>query len=262
MIWPHHERAVEKWVEAIRPNPEFLAVIFAGSLTKGYGSESSDIDGFVVVTADEYQRRQAAGDFFYWNPEICDYEGGYVDAKYIDVEFIRRVAERGSEPARSAFQGAQVRWSRIDGLSELCDRAAAYPEVGVDERISRFRAQMLFGQWFTGEAAKRDNPYLAHLAANKVILFGARMILAENRILYPYHKWLLKALSQVPDLPADLLEDIDRLARTATPACADAVVNTILAYRNWPEAANRWPNDVMRDSELNWLDHEPPIEDL
>ena len=262
MIWPHHELAVDRWVAEIKPNPHFLAVIFAGSLTKGYGRESSDIDGFIVVTPEEYERRKAEGDFFYWNKEICDYEGGYIDAKYIDVDFINKVIERGSEPARSAFLGAQIRWSRMDGLEELCKQAVAYPVEGVDDRIGRFRAQMLFGQWFCQEAVGRDNPYLAHMAANKVVLFGARMILAENKLLYPYHKWLLSALAGVPDLPADLLTDINRLVQSASAEDADRVVEKILSYRQWPDAGGRWANAVMRDSELNWLDREPPLEDM
>jgi hypothetical protein len=42
-----------------------------------------------------------------------------------------------------------------------------------------------------GEALKRNAAYLtAHVVAG-LVLFGSRLILARNRILYPYHKWLM-----------------------------------------------------------------------
>ena len=160
MIWEHHRRAVENWVNHCKENPEFLAVIFAGSLTKGYGLESSDVDGWIVVTDSEYARRKATGTLHWFNRDLVDYEGGYIDAKCVPLSFLHEVDRHGSEPARSAFQGAEVPWSRIEGLSELCAKILRYPEEELEDRQRRFVSQLRFAQWFTGEAAKRGNRYL------------------------------------------------------------------------------------------------------
>jgi len=262
MFWPHHEAGIQRWVEALSPDPDVLGIVVAGSLTKGFGKASSDIDGFIVLESEAYRKRAERDDLIFWSQDLCDYEGGYVDAKYIDLGFIDLVAERGSEPARSAFLGAQVRFSRVEDLEERCRRAARYPEEGREARIRRFWAQARFGEWLLGEAARKGNAYLAHHGAQKVALFAGRIVLAENRLLYPYHKWLLATLETVPDLPSGFVPGIEALVREATPDAAKPVIEALQAYRDWPVDAARWPNVFMRDSELNWLEHEPPVEDL
>ncbi len=41
----HHRDAIERWAEAAADDDEVLAVVVAGSLTKGYGLADSDVDG-------------------------------------------------------------------------------------------------------------------------------------------------------------------------------------------------------------------------
>lgn len=106
----HHREAIRRWAEAAADDDEVLAVVVAGSLTKGYGRADSDVDGFLVVTDEAFDRRQASGDLGFFSTDLCDYEGGYIDAKYVDRAFLEAVVERGSEPARSAFVGAMVAW--------------------------------------------------------------------------------------------------------------------------------------------------------
>ena len=80
----HHRDAIARWAEAAAADDEVLAVVVAGSLTKGYGLANSDVDGFVIVTDEAFARRRAGGELTFFSTELCDYEGGYVDAKYVD----------------------------------------------------------------------------------------------------------------------------------------------------------------------------------
>ena len=101
-------------------------MVVAGSLTKGYGSANSDVDGFVIVTHEAFARRRETGELIFFST-ICDYEGGYIDAEYVDRAFLEAVVERGSEPARSAFLGAFVAWSSDPSIEALVQRATTYP---------------------------------------------------------------------------------------------------------------------------------------
>jgi predicted nucleotidyltransferase len=47
-----HRDAIDRWAEAAAVDDEALAVVVAGSLTKGYGLTDSDVDGFVIVSDD------------------------------------------------------------------------------------------------------------------------------------------------------------------------------------------------------------------
>ena len=148
--------------------------------------------------------------------------------------------ERGSEPARSAFLGAIVAWSSDPSIDALVHAAATYPEAGVEQRMARFLAQAQTAQWYVGEAAKRDDPYLAGWAASRLALFACRLVLAHNRVLYPYHKWLLRTVAEVPDRPDDFVDLVRALAIERTPAAAEAVVMSLLLFREWPQAPAGW----------------------
>jgi hypothetical protein len=68
-----------------------------------------------------------------------------------------------------------------------------------------------------GEAAKRDDPYLAGWAASRLALLACRLVLAHNRVLYPYHKWLLRTVAEVPDRPDDYVDLVRRPGDRADP---------------------------------------------
>jgi hypothetical protein len=252
-VWPHHARAIERWVAYAQQQPEHLAIVVAGSLTKGWARPDSDVDGLIVVTDAEFERRYASGDLTFWSVEFCDYDGGYVDAKYVNRAFIEAVAERGTEPARSAFTGALVPWTLIDDLPALVARAAEYPDAGREERMATFWAQVQTMQWYVGEADRRDDPYLRAWAASRLALFACRLVLAHNRALFPYHKWLLRAVEeQANDKPDGFVALVRDATTSPGPATAEALVLSLLLFRDWPSAGN-WSTRFLLDTEWAWL---------
>lgn len=46
-------------------------------------------------------------------------------------------------------------------------------------------------------------------ASTRLIWFCCRLILANNRILYPYHKWMMGCVKTAPEKPQGLLELIE-----------------------------------------------------
>src|SRR5690606_15122884 len=121
----------------------------------------------------------------YNNRDLCSYDG-YIDGKYMDMDFLRLVAERGSEPARYAFKDCRILFSRAPDLRETLDAIARYPAEGRRERIERFAAQLLAWRWYYSEALRQRSAYLTCLALHKIVLFTGRIVLAENSMLYPY----------------------------------------------------------------------------
>jgi len=71
-----------------------------------------------------------------------------------------------------------------------------------------------------------------------------------------------------PGYPMAVLRKLDGVGplacRTAEigVAAAEAVMMSLLEFREWPKAPVRWSTQFMLDSEWNWLDGEPPIDDL
>jgi hypothetical protein len=185
-----------------------------------------------------------------------------VEGKYVAPAFLAQVAASGSEPARFAFADARVLLSRIPGLEALLAAIARYPVDGKTERIARFHAQFEAWHWYAHEGRKRGDRYLLGLAVAKTVLFGARMILAHNERLYPYHKWLLRVLADAPERPPDLLERIAAVYADPTEGNLLALWGAVKGFRTWEGGERPWPVQFLLDSELNWLGGATPIDDL
>ncbi len=265
-MYAHHEQTIEKIKDAFTDREDILAVLLGGSVAHGFCTEISDIDIMLIISDEEYMRRRDADQLLYWDNTLAAYDGGYVDGKYISLEHMEKVRESGSEPARFAFQDARIIFSRIEGLSGLLEAITRYPTKGKDMRMARFYAQLEAWKWFCEEAMKHGNTYLLNLAVSKLILFGGRLILAHNEMLYPYHKWFLRVLSEAADKPEGLMEAIDRLLKDASKENVQAFYHSVNDFRQWVgddiSYGQSWGQFFMYDSELNWLTGHTPVDDL
>jgi len=251
---PHHERAIQKLVGHFSPDDTCLGVIVGGSVAKGLEREDSDVDVMLVVTDDVYREHWERNHLFYITGEFCDYPGGYIDGKFIDMRYLAAAAERGNEVTRAAFQGAFVAHSKVEGLAEIVRNIYAYPADEKREKLQAFYAQFECAAWYLSEAIRRDDRYLLTRSVADLVLYGGRLILAHNEILYPYHKHLLTELRRAGDRPDNLLELIDALLERPDAANARAFYDAIKAFRPWNEAGEAWQTRYLKDTELAWID--------
>lgn len=139
----HQRQATENLRRKYEPDPRYLGLIPVGSLVGGTASESSDVDHILVAADAEAARCREAEEVHYYTSEFCDYPGGYVEGKIVDYGFLEAAAERGSEPARSQFVGAQVIFSKVPETADRVVRIPVYPEAEPARRIRVFHAQLL-----------------------------------------------------------------------------------------------------------------------
>ena len=258
----HHQRVVDRLVALLEPDERYLAMLLGGSIAKGREGENSDVDIMLIATDEEYQRRQATTqDFWYFNREICDYPDGYAEGKVLNLQFLRDVADHGSEPARSAFAHTSILFSRIPDLAKLIEPIPVYQESEQASKLTSFYSQLMLLTWFVGEAEKRNERYLLLQATADLVLYGGRLILAYNKILYPYHKWFMYELRRAPLKPEGLLELAEALLEQPTKARAIAFRDCIVNYRDWGITYAQAVGRFTQDSELNWRDGRPPLRD-
>lgn len=255
---PHHKRAIEALIKRLCDVPRYPALIIGGSVAKGWDREDSDLDILLVTTDDEWARREPAGDIWYHDTV----EGVFIDGKVLGMSFLEEIADHGSEPARAAFVGAWPGYSRIAGLPELIDRIRAYPEHERAEKLRSFWSQVaLLADFFVPEAARRDDRYLLMHAVSDMVLFGCRLILAWNRILYPYHKWLTRDVERAPEKPADFLTLLqDALERPGIETAA-AFRQCLAGFQDWGMSTDVIVNRFIVDSEWNWRTGVTPVYD-
>jgi predicted nucleotidyltransferase len=260
---PHHAATIANVVCKFKADPSVCALLLGGSIAHGFARPDADIDIAIVVTAEEFARRREANTLTFFDRSLCAYPEGYIDGKFMDEEFLREVARRGSEPARYAFDGARVLYSRINGLEQLLADIVRYPTDGKAERIARFAAQLVGWRWFFSEGVKKESAYLKVLAVQKVVLFSCRIVLAENELLFPFHKWMLRATLAAPRSPEGFGTTIDRILASPSFDLIDAHCRETLAFAglDHDKVNATWGANFMRDTELRWMTDSASIDD-
>ncbi len=260
-IRDHHQRAIDRLASTYRDDPEFLGVIIGGSVAKGFARDDSDVDFMIIATDDAFERRLAARDLFINRTDLCDYEGGFVDGKIINLQHLEDVAEKGNEPSRAAFVGAFAAYSHIENLDALLERIPIYPESGHDERIRAFYSMAFIQNWLFHEAARHGNRYTMTRAAGQLALFAGRLILAHNRQLFPYHKWLPRTLEASPDKPDGLMARFNELLEEPSRERATALFECVRDFRDWGVSDLEAYTWFMTDIEWSWMSGTTPMED-
>lgn len=260
--YDHHRQSVLNLRDEFINDPSVQALILGGSICHGYGRKDSDIDCMFLIDAQAYEARRKDNAVCYFTTHLTQYEGGYVDGKYQCLDYLKMVAERGPEPSRYAYKDAKIIFSRIDGLPGFLQRVSAYPEEGRENRIIRFHAQLDGMRWFVGEGIKRDDRFTVQWASVNMALFGSRMLLAHNRVLFPCQKTMTHELRRCAELPDGIFDKMEELLAHPSEQSAESYYRAIKDWRQWEQAEGGWPDVFMRDAELKWLNGTPSVAEI
>ena len=260
-MYQHHQRAIDTLRRRFERDPEPTAVYLAGSIAHGFASPGSDVDLIIVVPDEVHLERQQTNRLNFYDMDACDYEGGYAEGKYVSPRFLEQVAASGSEPARFALHDAWPIVARVD-YGDVFERIARYPVEGKVERLRRYFAQVEAWHWYATEGLRMENAYLLTTALCKLVLFGGRLVLTRNELLYPYHKWFMRVLEGAADKPEGLMAAIDALLAEPTREWIDQFRELCIFHGDWEPPPAGWPTQFLVDSELNWIDGQAPIDDL
>ena len=260
-IQEHHQETIDRLADAYRDDKRYRGLIIGGSVAKGCARADSDVDFMIIATDGEFEQRSAARDLFINRQDLCDYDGGYVDGKIINLNYLEQAAENGNEPTRAAFEGAFSPWSNIPDLDALLQRIHVYPKAGHDERIKAFYTMAFMQHWLMNEAERHGNRYTMTRAASQLTLFAGRLILAHNRTLFPFHKWFPRALEAVPEKPDEMMTYFYDVLNEPNRENAARLFESVRDFNDWGVSdldAYTW---FMTDVEWSWMSGTTPIED-
>ncbi|OEK00600.1 hypothetical protein BFP97_03360 [Roseivirga sp. 4D4] len=261
-IRAHHQKAIDRLVETYQNDTRFNALIIGGSVAKGCARDDSDVDFFIVANDNEFDKRKSEGDLFINRTDLCDYPGGFVDGKVVSYSYLQELANKGNEPSRAAFDGAFIAYSHLDGLSSMVQSIPVYQETGHKERLKAFYSMAFMQNWLMGEANRHDNIYTKSRAATQLAFYAGRLILAYNKVLYPYHKWLMHYLEKCPDKPDSVLENIKSVLNEPNLQNANRLFQSIQDFSDWgipDHDAFLW---FMEEVEWSWMNDNTALEDL
>src|SRR3954454_20205126 len=99
-LLPQHRRFVHRVAERFADDPTVDALLVGGSVAHGLARPDSDLDVMLVVSEEELARRTAVHRVTFTDLDAADYDGGYLDGKFISRALLADVVDRGSEPSR------------------------------------------------------------------------------------------------------------------------------------------------------------------
>ena len=248
----HHNRAVNKAREnLLNEQADILAIALGGSLAKGNAREDSDVDLIVVVPDHQYTSRLETNQITFLRRDCCDYEGGYVEGNFVGRSFIEDAAERGSEPTRYSFVGAYLIHCIDPRIEEWMRLIPVYPENLRQRNIDSFYAQFRLNSGFYWREGRRHRDgFLMHRAAVEIVLFGCRLILAYNRLLFPGQKQMIEQLENAEQKPDDLLSKVRRFLTDMTDEAKEDFCQAIEGFTEWSDADTL--NRFVQDVEMSW----------
>lgn len=261
-IRPHHQMAINRLIDVYQNDNQFRALIIGGSVAKGCARDNSDVDFFIVANDHEFDERKSRGDLFINRTDLCDYPGGFVDGKIINLSYLQHLAAKGNEPSRAAFDGAFIAYSNSDGLAKLIESIPTYQEAGHQERLKAFYSMAFMQNWLMGEADRHNNIYTKSRAASQLGFYAGRLILAYNKVLYPYHKWLMHYLERCPKKPLYFLEEIESLLKRPNQERANRLFKSLQDFNDWSVSDHDAFLWFMENVEWAWMEENTSFEDL
>lgn len=260
-MYPHHIESAQKLREYFEGQEGVIAVVLDGSTVKGNARPDSDIDAIIVVTEEKYAELAAQNRLAEVIPGHCTYEGGYFDIKYKTKAILRRAAEHASEPTRNAYVKAQVLCTTDAEIPALVAAIERYPEHTVADKIRCFCANLQLNRGYFLNIVPEDNSYMRAHLAQEIVYSVYRLILIENRALFPCNRRLEETVRACKKRPDDILELGKAFLQEITVERCEAFVQAF-----WKQSDLALNDDVSESCsqyvkyyEDWWLEQNPPF---
>ena len=253
MIWKHHEETIEKVSDFFYNKDFVLGLIINGSLVRGTGRIDSDVDIIIIVDDEKYEKLKSKNNLTFYSEEFSDYENGYVDGKFINMDYLKKAAKSANEPTRACYRHAYVKFAKNEEIYTLFEEVRRYPEELHNEKLMDLLSQVKGLMWYIHEAERRQNFYLFRQVSVDLVLYGGRMILAYNKILYPYHKWFIHELENAKEKPLGFMDKVYELLNNPSVKTANSFYKSLMEFTTWPSDNRPWNERFVKNNELTWL---------
>ena len=260
-MYPHHIESIQKLKEYFLPMDGMIAVVLDGSIVKGNERPDSDVDALIVVTEEKYRELAAQNRLAEVIPGHCTYEGGYFDVKYKTKALLQDAARRASEPTRNAYVKAQVLYSSDPEIEPLIGRIAAYPEHEREAKVRCFNANLQLNRGYFLQYVPAENAYMRAHLAQEIVYSVYRLILIENRALFPCNRRLEETVRACKKRPDNILELGRAFLQEITVERCEAFVQAFWKQSDLPlnDDVSESCSQYVKYYEDWWLEENPPF---
>ena len=250
-MYDHHRQTIENLRACYEKEDDCLALIIIGSVARGEAGQSSDVDFYLVVNEQAYEdcltRNGECIDAHEYSVSPCTEANGYL----ISLPALKAMCDHGNEIDRWMFTSALVEFSKDVEIDQLVADLPHYPEKGRTRRMESYHSQMHYHISFFEFAFLSQTKYLIYETATKLILSIGRLILADNRMLYPNRKWFFRELRKAPDKPAGLCEAMEAFLDAPTIEAGHQLIAMVENYKTYPLPPEGMKARIAKESILN-----------
>ena len=250
-MFEHHRQTIENLKACYEKDDDCLALIVIGSLARGEAREGSDVDFYLVVNPQRYEDCSAKNndciDAHEYSVSPCSEANGYL----ISLPVLQEMCDHGREIERWMFTKALVVFSKDAQINTLVVEIPSYPERDRTRRMESYHSQMHYHFSFFEFAYYSQTKYLIYETATKMILSIGRLILADNRILYPNRKWFFRELQKAPDKPAGMCEAMEAFLDAPTIEAGHELIEMVENYKAYPLPPEGMKARINQESILN-----------
>lgn len=259
-MYGHHEESLAIMKEYFAQREEVTALIFGGSVAKGCERPDSDLDGMVVVSQKEYEKRLKEGTTAEAIRGLCTYEEGYFDVKYMTKEYLADAAEKASEPTRSSFIKSRVLFSKDPEIAPIVARIPVFQKQEKEDKLLSFYSDFYLNYYYFLKICRPEG-YMRIHTVGEIIYSLYRMVLQEQEILFPSNRRLEETVAAVSAEAEELTRLGKRLAASQTEEDADAFVAQFRKMTTWqpPEDMSRMQTRYVEDYEQWWRNPRPLV---
>ena len=259
--YPYHREAVKELVSIFWEKEGVIALVFGGSVAKHMERPDSDIDAMVVVTDDFYAKAKEENCTAGMIPMgDCAYPGGYFDYKYMTKDFIRDAAEKASEPTRNSFIGSHVMFSADPEVTELVAKIPVFQEREYEDKMLSFFSDLQLNYQYFWKICRPEG-YMKIRTASEIVYSLYRMVLQENRILFPCNRRLEEFVKNAPNQPEHMVEYCEEFCRTLEDEAVDKAVEAWMncTKYNYPKNTAICQSRYCADFEQWWREPRPLV---
>ena len=222
-MYKHHEQSIANMKDYYRKQ-EAIALILIGSVAKGTERADSDLDGVVILSEEEYTKKEKNNTTAETIDGLCTYEGGYFDIKYMTKQYLKDLASKGSEPARNSFMKARILFCNDAEIEDILPLIPVFQKAEKEEKLLSFYSDFWLNYYYFLKSCPIDG-YMKMTTIAEIIYSIYRMILQENEILFPSNRRLEEFVESISDQSAKLvclgrksaksqeMEDIDQFVK-------------------------------------------------
>jgi hypothetical protein len=228
-MYKHHQESIENMIAHYSQNPEIIALFLVGSVATGTERPDSDLDGVAIVSQEYFEEKKKTCSDQESVFGKCTYEGGYFDIHYMTLQYLKELAENGSEPMRNMFTNARVLYCHEADLPELASKIPIFQKKEAELKQLRFYCTFKQFYRYYWKMCKPEGFMKDHIA-NGIVYNLYRLILIENEILFPSCRKLGASIINAGNKPDGIVEKCRKFMNSLKDEDALALIEN---YEGW-----------------------------